>query len=58
MLPMFIDKAAFSCATGMKNTGQGYAVVLNRQGEVLARVEGGFEANKAHTLRKTLAATK
>ena len=54
MLPMFIDKAAFARATGLKNTEQGYAVVLNRQGEVLARVEGPYNTDKAQTLRETL----
>ena len=54
MLPMFIDKAAFARAIGLKNTEQGYAVVFNRQGEVLARVEGPFDANKAQILRETL----
>ena len=54
MLPMFIDKASFARATGLKNTEQGYAVVLNRDGEVLARVEGGFDADKARLLRETL----
>jgi hypothetical protein len=58
MLPMFIDKAEFARATGLKNTENGYAVVFNRQGEVLARVEGPFDAEKAKTLRETLAATK
>lgn len=54
MLPMFVDKAAFARATGLNNTEQSYAVVFNRQGEVLARVEGPFDANKAQTLRETL----
>ena len=54
MLPMFIDKASFARATGLKNTEQGYAVVLNRDGEVLARVEGAFDADKARLLRETL----
>ena len=58
MLPMFMDKAAFARATGLKNTEQGYAVVFNRQGEVLARVEGPFDANKAQTLRETLASAR
>jgi hypothetical protein len=56
MLPMFVDKAAFARATGMQSTAQGYAVVFNRQGEVLARVEGPFDATKAQALRETLAA--
>jgi hypothetical protein len=58
MLPMFINKEAFARATGLKNTEQGYAVVLNRQGEVLARVEGAFDADKALLLRETLTPVK
>lgn len=54
MLPMFVDKAAFAKSTGLKSTEQGYAVVLNRQGEVLARVEGPFDPDKARILRETL----
>ena len=57
MLPMFVDKAAFAKATGLKSTERGYAVVFNRQGEVLARVEGPFDAGKAIVLRETLGAT-
>ena len=57
MLPMFVDKASFARATGLKNTEQGYAMVLNQQGEVLARVEGAFDADKAQLLRETLGAT-
>ena len=58
MLPMFVDKAAFARATGLNNIQQSYAMVLNRQGEVLARVEGPFNADKAQLLRETLAITK
>ena len=58
MLPMFVDKASFARAIGLNNIGQAYAVVLNRQGEVLARVEGPFNAEKAQLLRETLAAPK
>ena len=58
MLPMFMDKAAFARSTGLTNIEQSYAVVLNRQGDVLARVEGPFDANKAQTLRETLGVAK
>lgn len=58
MLPIFVDKASFARATGLKNIEQASAVVLNRQGEVLARVEGPFDADKAQLLRETLAFTK
>ena len=54
MLPMFINKAAFAKSTGLNSTEKAYAVVLNRQGEVLARVEGPFDAEKAQNLRETL----
>jgi hypothetical protein len=33
-------------------------VIVNRQGEVLARVEGAFDPEKAQTLRATLRAQK
>ena len=56
MLPMFVDKAEFARATGLKSTERAYAVVFNRQGEVLARVEGSFDADKAIVLRETLGA--
>lgn len=58
MLPMFMDKAAFARSTGLTNIDQSYAVILNRQGDVLARVEGSFDANKAQTLRETLGVAK
>ena len=58
MLPIFVDKASFARATGLNSIGQAYAVVLNRQGEVLARVEGPFNADKAQLLRETLAAPR
>ena len=58
MLPMFMDKAAFARSTGLTSIEQSYAVVLNRQGDVLARVEGPFDATKAQTLRETLGVAK
>ena len=54
MLPMFMDKAAFAKATGLNSIEQGYAIVLNRQGDVLARVQGPFDPDKAKNLRETL----
>ena len=58
MLPMFMDKAAFARSTGLTSIEQSYAIVLNRQGDVLARVQGPFDAGKAQTLRETLAAVE
>ena len=57
MHPMFINKVEFAKATGLKSIDQSYAIVLNRQGDVLARVEGPFNADKAQTLRETLTST-
>ena len=54
MVPVFTDRASFVRSAGLASTDQVYAVVVNRQGEVLARVEGQFDADKAQTLRETL----
>ena len=54
LVPVFTDRADFVRAAGLVTTDQSYAVVLNRRGEVLARVEGQFDAEKARTLRETL----
>lgn len=54
LVPVFTDRADFVRAAGLSTTDQSYAVVLNRRGEVLARVEGQFDADKAQTLRETL----
>ena len=54
LVPVFTDRASFVRAAGLNGTDQVYAVVINRQGDVLARVEGQFDADKAQTLRETL----
>ena len=58
LLPAFVDLARFTRAAGLTNRQAGYAVVLNQRGEVLARVEGQFNADKAQALRETLAGTE
>lgn len=55
VLPVITDRAAFTRAVGLGGTDKVYAVVLNRQGDVLARVEGEYNTDKAQTLRETLA---
>ena len=55
VLPVITDRAAFTRAAGLSSTDKAYAVVVNRQGEVLARVEGEYDPAKAETLRETLA---
>jgi hypothetical protein len=54
LVPVFTDRASFVRSAGLGSTDQVYAVVVNREGEVLARVEGQFDADKAQTLRETL----
>lgn len=53
-VPVFIDHSSFVRATGFNGTDQVMAVVLNRQGDVLARAEGAFDADKAQSLLETL----
>ncbi|MES2509199.1 MAG: hypothetical protein V4625_04680 [Pseudomonadota bacterium] len=56
LVPVFANRADFVRSAGLNGTNQFHAVVINRDGEVLARVEGGFDANKAQLLRETLQA--
>ncbi|MDO8278581.1 MAG: hypothetical protein Q7T63_10685 [Burkholderiaceae bacterium] len=54
LVPVFTDRAAFVRSAGLASTDQAYAVVVNRRGEVLARVGGQFDESKAQALRETL----
>lgn len=54
MVPVFTDRAAFIRAAGLNGPQSAYAVVLNRNGDVLARAEGLFNEDKASALRETL----
>ena len=54
MLPVFVDRERFVRSAGLSGVNQAVAVVVNRRGEVLARVEGRFDKAKAQTLRETL----
>ncbi len=54
LVPVFADRADFVRSAGLNSTDQFYAVVVNRDGDVLARVEGQFDASKAEILRETL----
>lgn len=54
VVPVFTDRTAFARSAGLSGVEQPHAVVLNRHGEVLARVEGAFHPEKARTLRATL----
>jgi hypothetical protein len=50
------DRDAFLRVAALDNHDQVYVLVLNRQGEILARAEGRFDAAKAEALRETLQA--
>lgn len=54
LVPVFTDRDHFVRSAGLNGTDQVYALVINRQGEVLARAEGAFDAGKAKNLRETL----
>ena len=54
MVPVFTDRDQFVRSAGLNGTDQVYAVVVNRQGDVLARAEGAFDTAKAQNLRETL----
>ncbi|WP_309681441.1 hypothetical protein [Polaromonas sp.] len=56
LVPVFTDRANFARSAGLNSTEQVYAVVINRQGEVLARMGGQYDPDKARTLRETLLA--
>lgn len=56
LVPVFTDRNNFARSAGLNGTDQVYVVVVNRQGDVLARVEGEFDVEKAATLRETLKA--
>lgn len=54
LVTVFTDRDAFLRAAGLPNAEQPYAVVLGRNGEVLARAEGRFDADRADALMATL----
>lgn len=54
LLPVFTDRTAFVQATGVRGTDQAMVLVITRNGEVLARVLGEFDEDKARVVRDTL----
>jgi hypothetical protein len=58
LYPLFTNRADFARNAGLNGTDQFYALVLNQEGDVLARVAGDFDAEKASVLRETLNASK
>lgn len=57
LLPVFVDRKSFVRSAGLRGVDQAVVVVINRQGDVLARAEGRFDEIKAANLRETLRET-
>jgi hypothetical protein len=56
LVPVFTDREAFIRAAGLSGAKHASVLVLDREGKVLARVEGRFNEDKARALRETLLA--
>jgi hypothetical protein len=54
LVPLVTNRALFVAATGLHDTTQAHVLVINRRGEVLARVAGEFDAEKAATVLDTV----
>jgi len=55
-VPVHNDRDAFVRATGLASADHASVLVLDRQGNVLARAQGPFDRDKAQALRETLLA--
>lgn len=53
VLPVFTDRDDLVRALGLGSTDQASVLVLDRDGNVLARAEGDFDESKAQALRDT-----
>lgn len=56
LVPLFTDREAFVRAAGLTNTDHASVLVLDRDGNVLARAEGAFDQQKGQALRETILA--
>jgi hypothetical protein len=56
LVPVFTNREAFARATGLSGANHASVLVLDREGNVLARAEGRYDAGKAQALRETLLA--
>lgn len=54
IVPLFTDSEAFASALGLPSHKHMYAIVINREGHVLARAEGLYSAEKAAALLERL----
>lgn len=56
LVPIFTNRDAFARAAGVSGTDHAAVLVVDRDGRVLARAEGAFDAAKAQALRETVLA--
>jgi hypothetical protein len=56
LLPVFTDREAFVRAAGLGSTDHVSVLVLDRDGNVLAKAQGPFDQNKAQAMRETVLA--
>lgn len=58
LVPVFTNREAFIRAAGLSGPEHASVLVLDREGRVLARVEGPYDADRAQALRQTLKLTR
>jgi hypothetical protein len=56
LVPVFTNREAFIRAAGMSSSDHAWVLVIGRDGQVLARVEGEYDEEKGQALRETLLA--
>ena len=56
LVPVFTNREAFIRAAGMTSSDHAWVLVIGRDGQVLARVEGEYTEEKGEALRHTLLA--
>ena len=54
LMPVFVDREDFVRSTGLRDTERAYVLVINRDGEVLAKAAGEFDETKARAVRDLL----
>jgi hypothetical protein len=54
LVPVFTNRDAFIRAAGMSGSDHAWALVLERDGQVVARAEGQYSHEKGEALRQTL----
>lgn len=57
LVPVFTDRSQFIRAAGLSGADHASVLVLDRDGQVLARAEGHFDSARATAIRETLLET-